>query len=267
MTWERKKVLVVVKAYPEKSIKYKSHLVCTAGITSEGDWIRLYPIHAGKYIGKKKIKKFYWIDVECQKKTDEKLKRKESYRVREESIRIIDTSLTEPEAKWTERHKIMQEHLSESIEVLKEAYQEDKTSLGMIKPKEIVDFYHNEELKIYPPSSTYQQMLDGSMVPEFEEIPHIFKYKFTCNGCQETKKPHDIQCEDWELLESYRNWGWRYQNTDELWQKLHQKYYEDMLRRRDLYFIMGMYSQYPTWLIIGLYYPPKNVSEQQVLPI
>jgi hypothetical protein len=262
MTWERKKVLVVVKAYPEKSTKYNNHLVCTAGITDEGDWIRLYPITVNKFIGGKKIKKFYWIDVECQKATNEKLKRKESYRVREDSIRIIDTSLTDPKANWTERHNIIQQNISKSIESLYEAYRDDRTSLGMIKPKEILEFYHNNELKIYPKSNNYQEMFDGSRIPIFEKIPHIFKYKFKCGGCQETKKSHDIQCEDWELMESYRSWGPRYQSTDILWQKLHQKYYENMLRKHDLYFVMGMYSQYPTWMIIGLYYPPKNVTEK-----
>ena len=33
-----------------------------------------------------------------------------------------------------------------------------------------------------------------------------------------------------------------------------------MLESRDLYFYMGMFSIYPTWLIIGLYYPPKNIK-------
>ncbi len=43
MTWEKKRVLVTVKAYPEKSKKY-GEVVCTIGLTEEGEWIRLYPI-------------------------------------------------------------------------------------------------------------------------------------------------------------------------------------------------------------------------------
>jgi hypothetical protein len=40
MTWEKKRVLVTVTAYPEKSKKY-GQVVCTIGLTEEGDWIRL----------------------------------------------------------------------------------------------------------------------------------------------------------------------------------------------------------------------------------
>ena len=43
MTWERKRLLLAVKAYPERSRKH-GDVVCTAGITEEGEWIRLYPI-------------------------------------------------------------------------------------------------------------------------------------------------------------------------------------------------------------------------------
>jgi hypothetical protein len=67
-----------------------------------------------------------------------------------------------------------------------------------------------------------------------------------------------MQCEDWELFESYRSWGKCYGEPDVLWKKLKGKFYSWMLEKRDLYFVMGMYSQYPTWFIIGIYYPPKS---------
>lgn len=96
-----------------------------------------------------------------------------------------------------------------------------------------------------------------------EEIPHLFGYRFKCFGCKE-RKEHNIQCEDWELFESYRSWGNRYGYVDLLWEKLHDKYYRSMIKR-DLYFFMGMFSQYTTWLIVGLYYPPKNIEQQPSL--
>lgn len=262
MTWKKKKILVTVKAYPEKSTKYKGHLVCTAGITDEEEWIRLYPITIQKFIGKHKVKKFYWIEAECKKATHEKLNRKESYKVREDSIRVIDTSLTEPEPDWYARHKILSNHISSSKEALEEAYKDDKTSLGIIKPKE-VEFYHSNELKIYQNNHSYQQAIDGSRIPIFDPLPHIFRYKFKCSSDEE--KLHDIQCEDWELMESYRSWGQRYNNTSVLWDKLYSKYHTQMIEKKDLHFIMGMYSQYPTWMIIGLYYPPKGTTNTTTL--
>lgn len=39
----RQKVLMTVLTYPHPSEKY-NELICTAGITQDGRWIRLYPI-------------------------------------------------------------------------------------------------------------------------------------------------------------------------------------------------------------------------------
>ena len=41
---ERLKVLITVKTYPIPSKKY-DELVCTAGVTESGDFVRLYPIN------------------------------------------------------------------------------------------------------------------------------------------------------------------------------------------------------------------------------
>jgi hypothetical protein len=38
----RKRVFITVKTYPPLSEKY-DELVCTAGISEDGSWIRLYP--------------------------------------------------------------------------------------------------------------------------------------------------------------------------------------------------------------------------------
>lgn len=38
------KILITVKTYPIPSTKY-DELVCTAGVTEEGEFIRLYPIN------------------------------------------------------------------------------------------------------------------------------------------------------------------------------------------------------------------------------
>ena len=215
----------------------------------------MYPITTSKFIGDSGISKFDWIEVECKKVTNEKLKRKESYKVRKESINIIDTSLKQGKNKWNERNKFILKHLNSSIEDLRDSFYQDKISLGLIKPKEIIEFYKTEELEQYETNLGYQKTLSGNKVPIPTKIPHIFKYKFLCAGCKENL--HDIQCEDWELLESYRKWGLKYTDPDILWEKIYEKYYKWMIER-DLYFFMGTYSQYPAWMIIGLYYPPKN---------
>jgi hypothetical protein len=40
---ERKRIYITVKTYPTLSEKF-AELVCTAGISEDGSWIRLYPL-------------------------------------------------------------------------------------------------------------------------------------------------------------------------------------------------------------------------------
>lgn len=256
MTWVKKRVTVITKAYPEPSRKH-GDVACTAGITEDGEWIRMYPIDIRHFVGENKISKFDVIEVECEKDTGEKLGRKESHKIRPDSIKIVDRSLTQPNVDWIRRNALLLPKLNTSIESLQELYGQDKTSLGLIRPKQIVDFIKTQELQKYENNSwSYTLTLDGQKIPHVTQIPHIFKYVFTCPGCKGSE--HTMQCEDWELFASYRSWGNNYTDLETLWAKLKEKYFDWMLKERDLYFVMGMYSQYPTWFIIGIYYPPKK---------
>ena len=142
MTWEKKRVLVTVKAYPEKSKKY-GEVVCTIGLTDQGDWIRLYPIPFNVFSGRDGLKKYDWIEVDC-KRAEEKLSRKESYRIRDGSLKITDRSLSlirvKGRANWVERNKILLSHISPSLEELRDNFDDDRTSIGLIKPAELLEF-------------------------------------------------------------------------------------------------------------------------------
>lgn len=254
MTWEKKRITIVTKAYPEYSKRHGS-VACTAGITEDSEWIRLYPIDMRHFSGSAKISKFDIIEAECTPDSD-KLGRKESHKVRPDSIKIIDKSLTIPKRDWKRRNDVILPLLSDSVESLQQRYQEKKTSLGLIKPFQLIEFIKTDPLQIYEQDSwSFTLNLDGTKIPQVTKIPHIFKYRFTCQGCK--GQEHTMQCEDWELFESYRSWGKTYKDPSILWDKLKYKYFDWMLKERDLHFIMGMYSQYPTWFIVGLYYPPK----------
>jgi hypothetical protein len=60
------KILVLVKTYPAISKKY-GEIVCTAGITEDGKWIRIYPIPFRKINYRKRFKKYDWIEIELTK--------------------------------------------------------------------------------------------------------------------------------------------------------------------------------------------------------
>ena len=256
MNCEKKKILLIVKAYPESSRKHGS-VVCTAGITEDGEWIRIYPMPFETFRGGSRIPKYTWIECEVKKATDEKLKRKESYKLRQDSIKIVDDSLTKKPVNWKERNKIVLSMSKSSIEALKMDFQNDRTSLGIVKPSVVHDFITTKPLEDMDNDIIQgrQMTLLGEERTLLEELPHIFKYRFSCTKnciCE-----HNMTCEDWELFQSYRSWRWKYKTPELLWEKIYQRYYTMMIEKCDLHFFVGTHSLYPVWMIIGLYYPPK----------
>lgn len=256
MTYEKKRVLLTVKAYPEKSVKYGA-CVCTAGITDSGEFIRLYPIPFENFRGGKKLRKYSWVDVECEK-ASEYLERKESYKVRYDTINVERELSTGPSRTWGDRNKVVLPLVSGSLEELQQMTDIDHTSLGIIKPKEITDLTidsksesSDEEAEII---KEVQMTLEGERRTELESIGYNFRYHFRCMG--DECKGHNIMCEDWEMFQSWRSWRTKYRDRKTLVEKFNERYL-DFMRKQDVYFFVGTHSRFNTWLIIGLYYPPR----------
>jgi len=257
LTWVKKRITIVAKAYPEPSSKHGC-VACTAGITEEGEWIRLYPVDMRHFVGDAKISKFDIIEVECKLDESDILGRRESHKIRPDTIRILDRHLTKPRVDWDARNNIVLPLLDRSIEELEVLFKEEKKSLGLVKPSRLLEFIKTEELKIQELESWSSTLtLEGERIPLVTKMNHIFKYRFQCSGC-EGKKYHEMQCEDWELFESYRSWGKRYGDPETLWKNLKAKFFHEMLQKKTLYFVMGTHSRWPTWFIIGLYPPLRK---------
>lgn len=264
MSWEEREILLVVKTYPTRSKKYEN-TVCTAGILEDtNEWVRLYPLRMEKVI-EKKLKKFVRFKAKIMKDTSDYLSRKESYKIRDSSIEIIDDSLTITSNKdvWDERTKILKKVSFKSVEELKEKFSLDRTSLGIIKPK-INSIKFNikkpiNEIRIEKEISTQYDLFGGKQ-KKVDKIEKAFSYKFQCNDEKCTK--HDIICEDWELFQAFRDWQKKYPNEKVFVKKLREKF-NDWMINRDLYFIMGTHWRFNTWIIIGLYYPPKKEKEDK----
>lgn len=58
----RTKILITVMTYPHPSKRYRE-LVCTAGITEKGEWLRLYPVDYRYREPHQKFRKFQWVEV------------------------------------------------------------------------------------------------------------------------------------------------------------------------------------------------------------
>jgi len=71
----RVKVLITVTTYPLPSRSY-DELVCTAGITDAGDWIRIYPVPLSFLIdlkgsGQVNNVKYTWLELDLRRRTDD----------------------------------------------------------------------------------------------------------------------------------------------------------------------------------------------------
>ncbi|MHA1681183.1 MAG: hypothetical protein ACTSUE_09255, partial [Promethearchaeota archaeon] len=114
-----------------------------------------------------------------------------------------------------------------------------------------------------------QFTLFGERIITPDKIPKKFAYKFYCQdencNCNMNKRPHDMICEDFELLESFRQWRMKYKDFKELETKLIERYGDFMKKKRELYFIVGTTHLFGTWVIIGLYYPPKEKKQKENL--
>lgn len=255
---EKKRVLILVKAEPAPSKKYGS-TVCTAGITEDGEFIRLYPIPFNLFCDKeRKFSKYDWIECECEKAELGEDAREESYKVKADSIHVVGH--VDTDYGWAERNSIVRPHISRNFKDLV-----DKgASLGIIRPKEILRFVNepahdtdeaiNKECK-----KCFQIIFDdgGGMrkIPEIGPLNTYYRYHFRCEDDDVT---HEIMCEDWELYESARTWISTYKTDEATWKAIHDKYFTKFRNEKDLCFIVGTHYIYKTWMIIGVYYPPKG---------
>ncbi len=256
MSWVRKRVLLAVKAYPTTSRKYGA-TYCAAGVTDDGEWIRMYPMSFHHYI-KQRLPRYSWIELECKKDTSEKLQRKESYKVREETITVVDDSYTSYSGRkdyWSSRNRLLLPLASESVEDLKAQQGADKTSLGLIRPRYVTDFV------IQSPADDgetvlFQTDLEGNAVPT-PNPPPTAKYQFRCT---DECPGHEMVCLDWELGQAWRKWKKQYLDESSVAEKVREKFFAHMVEKTDLRFFMGTDSQWGRWMIIGLYYPPLGAK-------
>ena len=63
---ERERILITVKTYPTLSSKY-DEVVCTAGVRSDGSWVRIYPVPFRKLGDFEKYRKFDWIEIDLER--------------------------------------------------------------------------------------------------------------------------------------------------------------------------------------------------------
>lgn len=258
--WEWKRVLILVKTYPNPSTKYRE-IVCTAGVDESGELIRLYPIQFRSLEGHQSFAKWQFIDVRVRKaRRDHRL---ESYEVEQESITPGQKLGTD--GGWNERWAYVEHLISPSLEYIRSIDSSQRPSLCIIKPRsydlQITKHrrpeYTREERRKLLGTLGFDTLFGDNLNRQItlEKIPMKFQYHFSCDG--DCNKVHKAFFEDWEVGEAYREWRHRYPQEDQLREKLHYKFVDEPREKDNLYLILGTHSRFrETWLVIGQLRPP-----------
>ncbi len=252
-------MLIVVKAYPTPSTKYVESS-CTVGITREREWLRIHPLPFRMLEDSQRFKKYQWIRGRIMKSADP---RPESHKIDYDSIQNLEEFLSS-QRNWAQRIAFLEPLKRRSLEEIWREQELDNISLGFFKPKCI------DHLDIEPATAQWTQKQLASLQQQnffirdnprpLEKVPYDFKYRFWCDDPR--CKGHHAKIVDWEIYQSYRKWYNQYGPND--WEeKLRERYERDMQEKNDTHFFMGTLRAHPkSWIIIGLFYPPKTEAIQ-----
>ena len=265
---ETLKVLITVKTYPIPSSKY-DELVCTAGVTESGDFLRLYPINFRDLPFSQQYKKYQWIEVEAVKHTGRDV-RKESYRPVGESIRVLGAPIRSNPGNWQERARYALAKKARSMEDLHDRQRSDRTSLGVFRPKRVHDLVVTPDDPEWEPpfiAELKQARLWETRTVSKEpprKIPFKFQYRFECDD--KRCKGHQIMIEDWEVGALFWKLVDQGESHDDAAAKVKAKFLGELCgAEKDTHFFVGTILNHPnSWVVIGVFYPklePPNLFD------
>jgi hypothetical protein len=271
--WERRRILIWGKTRPELSSKH-CETVCTGGVFADTKaFVRLYPIPLRYLDDEKVFRKYQWIDADVRRASKDP--RPESYNIRPESIEIGET-IPPRNGNWDARAEWLTqpEHIFDSVRALREARDLRGTSIGMIKPDEVIDF----PVHAYPPGerdvwmTKYRQMLsqqefafepnDRRPIRPISPPDYRFKIKFLCGN-----DTHTFSVFDWEIDALYYRCRSLGDSAEIACGKVVGRLRETVCSpRKDTYFFLGNIANHPhIFTIVGLWYPTRKRVPQAML--
>ncbi len=260
----KKKILITVKTYPY--IDAFEEFVCTAGITEEGKWIRIYPIPFRDLKNEKKYKKYQWVELELKK--SRKDSRVESFTpVNIDKVALgefIDTD----GGSWKRRKEVVLKNIYTKIEDLTRRSERKSLSLAVFKPTKIKNFHIKEVSREWPMEKIeeFKNQLrlfssDRNPFEGLKKLPYKFHYEFE-DSVGVVSNMHIV---DWELGALF----WRQLKSKGSEKKalddVKKKYYDDFVQNKDIYFFLGTTKRHHftapnPYLIIGVFYPKKEIK-------
>jgi hypothetical protein len=244
---EKEEITVLFRTAPEKAKKDEErHSVEVICINKNGELLRLYPSGVRSEDNLFDFKNSELLEVVVTKPEND---------IRWESRKILGyTNLQNPHKK--RKIKGLIQPLVTSIEKLNI----EGASLGIVKP-EILDI----EVKINS-IETYDRQQYFFFLREFLEkgrkIPVEVRYFFKCKG-EATCRGHKITLLDWESNEIIRNIIRAQKSPEIVKMKIRERFF-DLIKEREIYFIMGTHLNYGIWMITGVFSPENNKNQSRI---
>ncbi|MGA2310443.1 MAG: hypothetical protein ABSG57_12970 [Candidatus Bathyarchaeia archaeon] len=233
----------MVKATPNWSVHLKRYTVCTAGISENNEWRRLYPMEWST-IRDKGIK--VWDKIKVSTSKPEKDPRPESRKIDNESVENCGCAIKDREER--------REFLNAYTDTLIPDATKTKKTLSIIKPI-LFGFSVEKENE-----RGKQVTIDGDIfkVQPYGDISLTYQFKCGekgCAICSRVHKFHHMECFDFGANELYR----KYQDEKVAKEKVREGCYTRMKADNDCWFAMGTHSQYPflKWMVVGLLWMKK----------
>jgi hypothetical protein len=251
-------VFITVMTYPHPSESHQE-LVCTAGISENGEWVRLYPIDYRYRPRNQQFQKYQWIEIGLSNQGAKNDNRRESRKPDLQSIRLLGEPISSRDG-WRARREIIDRMPLNTRLQLEALYQSDRVSLGIIRPTEVLDLKVERSEREWKPqwqATLNQFSLFGGPPKRLEKLPYKFSYVFRCEDTGE--KPHTAMIEDWELGVLYRKEVERLGDEQAAIANVRKKFFDEMCHpSRDTRFFMGTTFPFNSWVVIGVFWPPVD---------
>jgi hypothetical protein len=221
--------------------------------------MRLYPVPFRTLEDAQQFRKYQPIRARVQRPRDDR--RPESWRVDVDSIEVVGPRLTSARD-WESRRPFVESGIAESMCAIRMAQKSDGTSLGIFRPKEVLDF---EIEAVEPDPEKSQQATDWAAQPTLdatevqlqrkalEQVPCRLLYRYRCGKDCPTHRQSIV---DWEVAALYRNVRDRPN-----WRELMRAQWFDQMcgPDKDTAFIVGNQHQHlDGFLILGVWWPPRR---------
>lgn len=274
MDWERRRILVWGKTRPEISTKYRE-VVCTGGVFADtGRLVRLYPIPLRFLDDERNFKKYQWIEADVRRESSDS--RPESYRIRAEGIEVGQTISTGPGSTWRARAQwvLRPGNTFPSVESLQDGQRENGTSLGVVKPAEILKVSRaayslrerDQFWKRYRDVLSQQHLDYGERQDVKPLSPPDFRFRVQFRCSDPRCEGHEFGVLDWELDSLYFKLRRKGNSEAEAADKVVAKLSEVCSPSRDTRFFLGNISNHPqVFTIVGLWWPNAEDGTQPVL--